>query len=72
MLCECSDPGCRTIVMIRLPDYHEIRRDRDNFITAPGHQIEGAEDALYRGREYTIQRTRAEERNDDTADRRFA
>lgn len=72
MLCECSDPGCRTIVMIRLPDYHQIRRDRDNFITAPGHQIEGAEGhALYRGCDYTIQRTRAE-RNNDTANRRFA
>ena len=37
MLCECSDRDCRTVVMISLEDYHAIRRDRDAFLTAPGH-----------------------------------
>ena len=37
MLCECSDADCRTIVMVRLEDYHAIRRDGDAVITAPGH-----------------------------------
>jgi hypothetical protein len=41
MLCECAEPGCRTIVMISLQDYRAIRR-RDSLITAPGHQVEGA------------------------------
>jgi len=40
MLCECSDPGCRRVVMISLEDYHAIRRDSDAFLTAPGHSVE--------------------------------
>ena len=43
MLCECSARDCRTIVLIDLDDYQEIRRDPDNFLTAPGHDVEGAE-----------------------------
>jgi hypothetical protein len=37
MLCECSRPDCRTIVMIALEDFYEIRRTGDGFVTAPGH-----------------------------------
>ena len=37
MLCECSDPECRAIVMIRLADYYALRRDPAAFLTAPGH-----------------------------------
>lgn len=43
MLCECSDAGCRTIVMISLEDYFAIRRDADALITAPGHSTEKSE-----------------------------
>ena len=43
MLCECGRPGCQTLVLISLDDYHEIRSDPGNFLTAPGHGIEGAE-----------------------------
>jgi len=43
MLCECSTPGCRTIVMVYLGDYYEIRLTEDSFITAPGHIAEDAE-----------------------------
>ena len=42
MLCECSTPGCRTIVMVALADYYEIRLTEDSFITAPGHQADSA------------------------------
>ena len=42
MLCECSDPACRTIVMISLEDYYEIRLTEDSFLTAQGHTAEGA------------------------------
>jgi hypothetical protein len=42
MLCECSRPACRTTVMISLGDYRQIRKDSDNFLTAPGHHIDGA------------------------------
>jgi hypothetical protein len=37
MLCECSEPGCRTLVMIGLPEYDEIRSEPDLILTAPGH-----------------------------------
>ena len=42
MLCECAEPGCRTIVMISLQDYREIRR-RERVLTAPGHDADGAD-----------------------------
>lgn len=42
MLCECSEPGCRTIVMVYLGDYYEVRLTEDSFITAPGHGVEEA------------------------------
>jgi hypothetical protein len=43
MLCECSEAACRAIVMIDLGDYHAIRRAEDAVLTAPGHQVDGAE-----------------------------
>lgn len=43
MLCECSTPACRAIVMISLYEYRRIRDDPDRFLTAPGHHIDGAE-----------------------------
>lgn len=41
MLCECNRPGCRKLLMVSLADYHRIRSDPANFLTAPGHEIEG-------------------------------
>lgn len=43
MLCECSAPDCRTIVMIALPDYRAIRSDPAAFLAAPGHDADGTE-----------------------------
>ena len=43
MLCECRMPDCRTIVMIALGDYDEIRRDAATFLAAPGHEDDGTE-----------------------------
>jgi hypothetical protein len=56
MLCECSAPGCRTLVMVALDDYREIRRTVDSFITAPGHD---ARDAALEERtpEYEVRRS---------------
>ena len=34
--------GCPTIVMVSLDEYEEIRNDPDSFLTAPGHEIDGA------------------------------
>lgn len=39
MLCECSAPGCRTVVMIGLEEFREIRRAGGTF-TAAGHDAE--------------------------------
>jgi hypothetical protein len=41
MLCECTAPDCRTIVMVALEDYYEIRLEGGSVI-APGHAREGA------------------------------
>ena len=42
MLCECSDPGCRAVVMVALHEYEEIRSDPHNFLLAPGHKLEAS------------------------------
>ena len=41
MLCECSAPDCRTIVMIALADFREIRLEGGSII-ARGHAREGS------------------------------
>ena len=56
MLCECSTPGCRTIVMIALADYYEIRLTEDSFITAPGHLADSAALESQTG-DYEVHRT---------------
>ena len=43
MLCECSKPACRAIVMISIDAYRQLREMPGCFLTAPGHHIEGAE-----------------------------
>jgi len=70
MLCECSDRFCRTIVMISLPDYYEIRRDADSFLTAPDHEVDGAKVAT-EGPGYTVQRL-GQSRTEENGDRRSA
>jgi hypothetical protein len=42
ILCECSAPDCRTIVMIALADYYEICLEGGS-VTAPGQDREGAD-----------------------------
>lgn len=54
MLCECSTPACRAIVMISLDEYRQIRKDPDGFLTTPGHHIDGAE-LKKETQEYAIQ-----------------
>jgi hypothetical protein len=56
MLCECSAPGCRTVVMVSLDDYREIRRTEDSFITAPGHGA-GQAELESQGPEYDVRRS---------------
>ena len=41
MLCECSDPSCRSIFLIGLDRYEELRED--GYLTFPGHTVDGGE-----------------------------
>ena len=70
MLCECSADGCRTIVMIGLDDYREIRRTEDSFITAPGHDSDGAALAS-QTEDYDVRRA-SRSRGEDADGRRSA
>ena len=56
MLCECSDPDCEQLVLIRLEEYRELRRD-ETFLTAPGHTLADGIRELA-GTDYWIQRRR--------------
>ena len=40
MLCECSNPGCQTIVLIELDRYQELREH--GYLTAAGHSVDDA------------------------------
>ena len=70
MMCECSGPGCRKLVMITLEDYRAIRRDPANLITASGHVADRAE-LLQETPGYDIRRTSGG-RGEDNGDRRSA
>lgn len=36
-LCECSQPGCREVVLLELADYEFTRADATRFVVAHGH-----------------------------------
>lgn len=36
--CECSDPNCREVVMLRLDEYERIRAQPTWFLLAAGHE----------------------------------
>jgi hypothetical protein len=42
MVCECSRLDCHTIIMVSLHEYQEIRAHPDNFLIAPGHDLDGS------------------------------
>ena len=70
MLCECSAPGCRTIVMVGLDEYREIRRTEDSFITAAGHGLQDAQ-LEEQTPEYDVRRS-SRSRDEDDDSRRSA
>ena len=37
-ICECADPVCTEIVMLKIDEYEEIRTDPRRFLNAPGHE----------------------------------
>ena len=56
MLCECSAPSCRTIVMVSLQDFHAIRSTEGEFLTAPGHTAAGSS-LRTEGSDYDVRRS---------------
>jgi hypothetical protein len=55
MLCECSDPACRTLVMITLGEYRAIGERARNILTASGHDADRA-DLVKETADYEIRR----------------
>jgi hypothetical protein len=41
-ICECADPECRSVVLLTMSEYEEIRGHPAHFLNLPGH-AEGAE-----------------------------
>jgi hypothetical protein len=37
-ICECADPACRDIVLMRLAEYRAIRSSPRLFLKVPGHE----------------------------------
>jgi hypothetical protein len=64
MMCECSARDCRVVVMIALDEYHAIRRDPKNLLTAPGHDADQA-DRLKQTSTYDIHHARPSRGNGD-------
>ena len=41
-LCECSDMRCLARLELTLEAYEELRAQPHRYLTAPGHEVEGA------------------------------
>ena len=57
MMCECSDPSCRKVVMVWLEEYRGLRQSPSNILTASGHEADRA-DPLEETPDYDIRRPR--------------
>src|SRR5262249_59162763 len=36
-ICECADPECRSVVLLTMSEYEEIRAQPNHFLNLPGH-----------------------------------
>jgi len=36
-ICECADPECRSVVLLTMSEYEEIRAQPTHFLNLPGH-----------------------------------
>lgn len=70
MLCECSSPGCRKVLMVGLAEYRALRRHPENILTAPGHDADRT-DLHEEASGYEIRRPR-HDRGNGNGDRRCA
>src|SRR5690349_15796547 len=64
MMCECSNTDCRELVMVWLEEYRALREDRNNFLTARGHDADQA-DLLEETPDYDVRRAGHVRRNGD-------
>jgi len=62
MMCECSDPDCRSLVMIWLDEYRALGEAPYDILTAPGHEADGT-DILKETADYDIRRPSPHRRN---------
>jgi hypothetical protein len=37
-ICECADPACRELILMRTDEYREVRQDARWFLNVPGHE----------------------------------
>jgi hypothetical protein len=42
-LCECSDRGCFGRIPLTIDEYDEARAGPQRYLTASGHQVDGAQ-----------------------------
>jgi hypothetical protein len=73
-VCECGDAECEVTVRLDLPTYESVRRDPQQFIVVPGHEVPDAEDVVDGGEGYAIVRKHLDVADlvDDTHPRRDA
>jgi hypothetical protein len=46
-LCECGRTDCTSVVRLELPDYQVVRSATANFVSAPGHCVDGVDRLAY-------------------------
>jgi len=71
MICECSNRECHAIVMVRLDEYEEIRRDPEAFLVAHGHELEGSRPQSETA-DYVVRRLTGDRPANGDGDRRSA
>ena len=46
LVCECGEPSCFERVALKPVEYERIRSSPRRFVVAPGHEMQGADEAL--------------------------
>jgi hypothetical protein len=44
--CECSNPECHEMVLLREADYVKVRADARQFVIVPGHEVPDVETVI--------------------------
>lgn len=59
-LCECADPGCRSMIDLTPEQYRELRSHPHRFALTHGHEIDGLDVIVERHRRYLVVEKRGE------------